>query len=51
MQFAWVNSMILASNYPALSLRHNKNDSEMKRELEERNLHIMASINKVLKMW
>jgi len=50
-QFARANNGILAGTDPELDTTHTENDSEMKKETEERKLHRMATVHDVLEMW
>jgi len=50
-QFARANNGILAGTDRALDTPHTENDSEMKKEAEERKLHRMAKVHDVLEMW
>jgi len=43
--------MILAGNDPVLVMTNTENNSEMKKEAEERKLHRMAKVHDVLEMW
>jgi len=44
-QFAQANHEILAGNYPALDSTNSENNSEIKREVEDRTLDRMAMIH------
>jgi len=50
-QFTRANRGILAGTDPELDSPHTENDSEMKKEAEERNLHRMAKVHNYLEMW
>jgi len=50
-QFARVNNGILAGTDPELNTTNTENDSEMKKEAEERKLHRMAKVHNFLEMW
>ena len=50
-QFARANTGILAGTDPELDTPHTENDSEMKKEAEERKLHRMAKVHDFLEMW
>jgi len=50
-QFAQANNGILAGTVPELDTTNTENDSEMKKEAEERKLHRMAKVHDVLEMW
>jgi len=50
-QFARVNNGILAGTDPELDTMNTDNDSEMKKEVEERKLHRMAKVHDFLEMW
>jgi len=50
-QFARANNRILASTYPELDNANTENNSEMKKEAEERKLHRMAKVHDFLEMW
>jgi len=50
-QFARANTGILAGTDPELDTRNTENDSEMKKEAEERKLHRMAKVHYFLEMW
>jgi len=50
-QFARANNGILAGNDPELDTLNIENDSEMKKEGEERKLHRMAKVHDFLVMW
>jgi hypothetical protein len=50
-QFARANNRILAGTDPELDNANTENDSEMKKEAEERKLHRMAKVHDVLEMW
>jgi len=49
--FAWANNGILAGTDPELDTRNTENDSEMKKEAEERKLHRMDKVHDFLEMW
>jgi hypothetical protein len=49
--FARANSGIWAGTDPDLDISNTENDSEMKREVEERKLHWLAKVNEFLEMW
>jgi len=50
-QFAWANNRILAGTDPELDNANTENDSEMKKEADERKLHRMAKVHDFLEMW
>jgi len=50
-QFAWANNGILAGNDPELDPTTPENDSEMKKDSDDRKLHRMAKVHDFLKMW
>jgi len=50
-QFARANNRILAGSDPELDTMNTENDSEMKKEAEERKLHRMAKVHDFLEMW
>jgi hypothetical protein len=50
-QFAQANNGILAGTDPGLDTMNTDNDSEMKKEAEERKLHRNANVHDVLEMW
>jgi len=50
-QFARANNGILAGTVRELDTPHTDNDSEMKKEAEERKLHRMAKVHDFLEMW
>jgi len=50
-QFARANNRILAGADPLLDTANTANDSEMKKEVEERKLHRMAKVHNFLEMW
>jgi hypothetical protein len=50
-QFAQANNGILAGTDPVLDIINRENDSEMKKEVEERKLHRMAKVHDWLEMW
>jgi len=50
-QFARANNGILAGTDPQLDSMKKENDSEMKKEAEERTLHRMAKVHYFLEMW
>jgi len=50
-QFARANHGILAGIDPELETMNTENDSEMKKEVEERKLHRMAKVHDFLEMW
>ena len=50
-QFARANNGILAGTDPELDTMNTENDSEMKKEAEERKLHRMAKVRDFLEMW
>jgi len=50
-QFAWANHGILAGTDPELNTTNTENESEMKKEAEERKLHRMAKVHDFLEMW
>ena len=49
--FAWANNGMLDGDDPALYSTNTENDSEIKREAEERELHRMVRVHDVLEMW
>jgi hypothetical protein len=49
--FARGNNGILAGTDPKLDTMNTENDSEMKKEAEERKLHRMAKVHDILEMW
>jgi hypothetical protein len=49
--FAPANKGILAGTDPELDNANTENDSEMKKESEERTLHRMANVHDFLEMW
>jgi len=49
-QFAQANNGILAGTDPELDTTNTENDSEMKKEAEERKLHRMAKVHNFLEM-
>jgi len=49
-QFARANNRILAGTDPELDTTNTENDSEMKKEAEERKLHRMAKVHDFLEM-
>jgi len=49
-EFAQANNGILAGTDPELDTTHTGNDSEMKKEVEERKLHRMAKVHDFLEM-
>jgi len=50
-QFARANNRILAGTDPELDTTNTENDSEIKKEAEERKLHRMAKVHGFLEMW
>jgi hypothetical protein len=50
-QFARTNNGIFAGTDPELDDANTENDSEMKKEAEERKLHRMAKVHDFLEMW
>jgi len=50
-QFARANNGILARPDPELDTTNTENNSEMKKEAEERKLHRMAKVHDFLEMW
>jgi hypothetical protein len=50
-QFARANHGILAGTDPELDNANTENDSEMKKEAEERKLHRIAKVHDFLEMW
>jgi len=50
-QFAQANNGILAGTYPELDTTNTENDSEMKKEAEERKLHRIVKVHDFLEMW
>jgi len=50
-QFARANNRILAGTDQELDTPQTENDSEMKKEAEERKLHRMAKVHDFLEMW
>jgi len=50
-QFARANNRIFAGVNPLLDTINTDNDSEMKREVEERKFHRMAKVHDILDMW
>ena len=50
-QFAWANNVILARTDLELDTMNTVNNSEMKKEAEERKLHRMAKVHDFLEMW
>jgi len=50
-KFAQANNGILASTDPELNTTNTENNSEMKKEAEERKLHRMAKVHDLLEMW
>ena len=50
-QFAWANNGILAGTDPELDTTNTENNSEIKKEVDERNLHTMAKGHDFLGMW
>jgi len=50
-QFAQANNGILAGTYPDLDTMNTENDSETKKEAEEKKLHRMAKVQDFLEMW
>jgi len=50
-QFAQHNNGILAATDPELDTMNTENDSEMKKEVEEKKLHRMAKVYDVVEMW
>jgi len=50
-KFARANNGILAGTDPELDIANTENDSELKKEAEERKLHRMAKVHNILEMW
>jgi len=50
-QFARANNGILPGADPEIDTSHTENDSEMKKEAEERKLQRMAKVHNILEMW
>jgi len=50
-QFARANRGSLAGADPELDTTNTENDSEMKKEAEDRKLHRMAKVQDFLEMW
>jgi len=50
-QFAWGNNGILSGTDMEWDTMNTENDSEMKKEAEERKLHRMAKVHDLLEMW
>jgi len=50
-QFARANNGILAGTDPELDTTNTENQSQMKKEVEERKLHRMAKVHNFLEMW
>jgi len=50
-QFSRANNVILAGTDPELDTTNTENDSEMKKEAEERKSHRMAKVHDSLEMW
>jgi len=50
-QFARADNGILAGTDPELDIMNTENDSEMKKEAEERKLHRMAKVQDFFEMW
>jgi len=50
-QFARANNGILAGAHPELDTMTTENDSELKKDAEERTLHRMARIHDFVEMW
>jgi hypothetical protein len=50
-QFPQANNVMLAGTDPELDYANTENDSEMKKEVEERKLHRMAKVHDFLEMW
>jgi len=50
-QFARANNGILAGADPELDTANTENNSEMKKEAEERTLHRMTKVHDILEMW
>ena len=50
-QFARANNGILPGTDPELDTTNTENNSEMKKEAEERKLHRMAKVHDFLEMW
>jgi len=50
-RYARTNNGILASADPELDTMNTENDTEMKKEAEERKLHRMAKVHDFLEMW
>jgi len=49
--FAQANNGVLAGTDPELDTMNTENNSEMKKEAEERKLHKMAKVHDLLEMW
>jgi len=50
-KFNGTNNGILAGDDPALDTTYTENDSEMQKEVDERNLHRIAKVHDILEMW
>jgi len=50
-EFARANNGVLAGTVPELDTRNTENNSEMKKEVEERKLHRMPKVHDFLEMW
>jgi len=50
-QFSWANNGILAGTDPELDTMNTQNNSEMKKEVEERKFHRLAKVHNFLEMW
>ena len=50
-QFPRANNGILAGDFAALVTAETENDLELKKEVEERKLHILANVHDFLEMW
>jgi hypothetical protein len=50
-QFTRANNLILAGTDPEWDTMNTENDSEMKKEAEERQLHRIAKVHDFLEMW
>jgi len=48
---AVTNNELLASDNPALDTPKTDNNSEMKREAEQKKLHSIANVHDILEMW
>jgi len=50
-QFTRANNWILAGTDPEVDTTNTENDSEMKKEAEEKKLHRMAKVHNIFEMW